>query len=106
MAYMDPATLAYYTENATDVVRRYESVISPVEQYFATAFTPGARVLDVGCGSGRDAARLLKSGYEAYGIEPVAALRRAATAAHPELAGRIGEGGFVMTHRFLHRSSC
>jgi len=97
MAYMDPATLAYYTENATDVVRRYESVISPVEQYFATAFTPGARILDVGCGSGRDAARLLKSGYDAYGIEPVAALRRASTAAHPELAGRIGEGGLPLT---------
>jgi 2-polyprenyl-3-methyl-5-hydroxy-6-metoxy-1,4-benzoquinol methylase len=65
MTHMDPKTLAYYTENATEISRRYESVVSPVERYFALAFTPGARVLDVGCGSGRDAARLLNSGYDA-----------------------------------------
>lgn len=93
MMRMDPKTLAYYTENATEIARRYESVVSPVERYFVLAFTPGARVLDVGCGSGRDAARLLDSGYDAYGIEPVEALRHAAIADHPELAGRIGEGG-------------
>lgn len=97
MTRMDPKTLAYYTENATEIARRYESVVSPVERYFALAFAPGARVLDVGCGSGRDAARLLDSGYDAYGIEPVEALRHAATAAHPELTGRIGEGGLPRT---------
>lgn len=97
MTCMDPKTLAYYTENATEIARRYESVVSPVEPYFAFAFTPGARVLDVGCGSGRDAARLLGSGYDAYGIEPVEALRHAAMAVHPELAGRIDEGGLPGT---------
>lgn len=97
MTRMDPKTLAYYTENATEIARRYESVDSPVERYFALAFTPAARVLDVGCGSGRDAARLLGSGYDAYGIEPVEALRHAAMAAHPELVGRIGEGGLPRT---------
>ncbi len=94
---MDPKTLAHYTENATEIARRYESVVSPVERYFALAFTHGARVLDVGCGSGRDAARLLNSGYDAYGIEPVEALRHAAMAAHPELAGRISEGALPRT---------
>lgn len=97
MGSMDPRTLAFYTEHATEVARRYESVDSPVERYFAQAFTTGARVLDVGCGSGRDAARLLASGYDAYGIEPVEALRQAAVAAHPELAGRIAEGGLPRT---------
>ncbi len=97
MGSMDPRTLAFYTDHAADIARRYESVVSPVERYFAQAFTPGARVLDVGCGSGRDAARLLASGYDAYGIEPVEALRQAAVAVHPELAGRIGEGGLPRT---------
>ena len=97
MTHMDPKTLAYYTENATEISRRYESVASPVERYFALAFTPGARVLDVGCGSGRDVARLLGGGYDAYGIDPVEALRHAAIAAHPELAGRICEGGLPRT---------
>lgn len=97
MGSMDPQTLAFYTGHAAEIARRYESVASPVERYFAQAFTPGARVLDVGCGSGRDAARLLASGYDAYGIEPVEALRLAAVAVHPELAGRIGEGGLPRT---------
>lgn len=97
MMRVDPKTLAYYTENATEIARRYESVVSPVERYFAMAFTPGARVLDVGCGSGRDAARLLNCGYDAYGIEPVEGLRHAATAVHPELVGRISEGGLPRT---------
>lgn len=97
MQRMDPKTLAYYTENATEIARRYESVVSPVERYFALAFTPGARVLDVGCGSGRDTACLLNNGYDAYGIEPVEALRHAAMAAHPELAGRLSEGGLPHT---------
>ena len=35
MMRMDRKTLAYYSENATEVVRRYESVVSPVERYFA-----------------------------------------------------------------------
>ena len=35
--------------------------------------------------------------YDAYGIEPVEALRQAAMAAHPELAGRLGEGGLPRT---------
>lgn len=97
MGSMDPKTLAFYTEHANEIAQRYESVVSPVERYFAQAFTPGARVLDVGCGSGRDAARLLASGYDAFGIEPVEALRLAAVTVHPELAERIGEGGLPRT---------
>lgn len=94
---MDSKTLAFYADNAADIARRYESVASPVERYFDTAFTLGARVLDVGCGSGRDAARLLARGYDAYGIEPVGALREAAVAAHPQLTGRIREGALPRT---------
>lgn len=97
MGSMDPKTLAFYANNAGDIAQRYESVASPVERYFAAAFTPGARVLDIGCGSGRDLARLLDCGFEAYGIEPVQALREAAVAAHPELSGRIIDGALPQT---------
>lgn len=97
MGCMDLKTLAFYTNNAADIAQRYESVASPVECYFSAAFMPGSRVLDIGCGSGRDAARLLANGFDAYGIEPVAALREAAMAAHPELAGRIDAGALPHT---------
>ena len=56
------------------------------------AFLPGSRVLDVGCGSGRDVKALLKQGYDAHGVEPVAAMREMAITHSPELSTRIQTG--------------
>lgn len=94
---MDPQTISFYEVQAASVAARYEAVGSPVERYFSMAFPPGARVLDVGCGSGRDAARLLDCGFDAFGIEPSAGLRSAAVAAHPGLVGRIAQGALPDT---------
>ena len=94
---MDSQTAGYYESNAAEIARRYEAVESPIERYFAAYFLPGARVLDIGCGSGRDLSRLVANGYEGYGIEPADSLRAAALVAHPELAGRIERGGLPAT---------
>ena len=40
---MDPRTLDFYDSQAHDVAARYESIASPVEQYFSTAFPDFAR---------------------------------------------------------------
>lgn len=97
MRRLDSKTLAYYTANPRDIARRHESVVGPVERYFALAFTLGTQFFDLVCGSGRDAARLKNSGDVAYGIEPVEALRHAPMAVHPELAGCISKGGLPRT---------
>ena len=89
---MDLPTLDYYGTHAAELADRYDSVDSPVARYFAVAFAAGARVLDVGAGSGRDLAALLAAGFDAYGVEPSAGLRQAAMQRHPELAGRLTEG--------------
>jgi SAM-dependent methyltransferase len=89
---MDPQTIKFYESQAQSVASRYEAADSPVEAYFSIAFPPGSRVVYVGCGSGRDAARLLGHGYDAFGIEPSSGLRAAALASHPELSGRIVNG--------------
>ena len=86
---MDATTVQFYEENAADISRRYETVASPVERYFGAAFIAGSRVLDIGAGSGRDAARLLANGFDAYGVEPSQALRQASLLAHPELGNRL-----------------
>ena len=65
---MDVTTVQFYEENAADISRRYEAVSSPVERYFGAAFVSGSRVLDIGAGSGRDAARLLANGFDVYGV--------------------------------------
>jgi len=89
---MDDATAEFYARNAKDVVARYEAAASSIARYFGVAFAAGSRVLDVGAGSGRDLALLLRGGFEAFGVEPVDALRVEALDHHPELSGRLASG--------------
>ncbi len=89
---MDTRTADYYDTNAATLAAIYESTTSPIESFFPLAFVAKGRVLDVGAGSGRDLAALLKAGYDAFGVEPSNELRAAALTRHPQLAGRLVEG--------------
>ncbi|NBT76487.1 MAG: class I SAM-dependent methyltransferase [Betaproteobacteria bacterium] len=86
---MDPATIAFYSNNAKVVARRYESVRSPLSRQFGKVFSPGGRILDIGCGSGRDMAELSRQGYAAYGVDASEELVQLAQEIHPELSGRV-----------------
>ncbi len=86
---MDQSTIKYYTENAKAVAARYESVVSNLSESFAGAFKPASKILDVGCGSGRDLAALLSQGHDCYGIDGTAEFVQLAQELHPELEGRI-----------------
>jgi SAM-dependent methyltransferase len=89
---VDAQTASYYDLHAADIAARYESAPSPVERYYPLAFASGSRVLDVGAGSGRDLASLIRAGYEGFGVEPSQGLRQAAVSAHPELGERLASG--------------
>jgi len=67
---MDEATLEYYEKNAAVIAPGYEAASAGVSALFPFVFKPGQRVLDIGAGSGRDMARLLSLGIDAYGIDP------------------------------------
>jgi SAM-dependent methyltransferase len=82
---MDLPTLKYYEKHAPEIAERYGRVQKGVANYFNVAFPPGARVLDIGMGTGRDVAKLNALGWSAYGIEPSKALLDFALARHPEL---------------------
>ena len=77
-----------YVEAAGSMVDGYES-ISP-EALFApvAAFLPqaGESVVDIGAGTGRDAAWLGTRGCPVLAVEPVAAFREAGRALHPAVA--------------------
>ena len=88
---MDQATFEYYRDNVEDVFARYESAGAGTG-LLARVFSSGQRVLDIGCGSGRDMSRLSILGVDVYGLEPVEAFRGLACRAHPELEGRIFTG--------------
>jgi SAM-dependent methyltransferase len=86
---MDKETIAYYRQSADLVADRYESIVNGMAPCFEQAFAAGSRVLDVGCGSGRDMAHLLRMGRDAYGLDATPELVERAQQLHPELRGRI-----------------
>lgn len=92
---MDPRTLSYYERHAAELAERDERRASSspgISRYFALAFPPGARVLDVGAGTGRDAALLARAGYDVRAIEPSQSLREVALQRHAELRERLLPG--------------
>lgn len=86
---MDPRTFEYYRGDAEARADFWERAPGPLENLFPHLFRTGQAVLDVGCGSGRDCATLLRLGIDARGIDPVPELCSVAIERHPELAGRI-----------------
>jgi SAM-dependent methyltransferase len=81
-----PGVAAFYDGWARDGQEADRSAIS---RHFEAAFAAGARVLDVGCGTGRDVVALLDLGFDAFGVEPHDAMRARALARDPRLAARV-----------------
>src|SRR5215468_6691766 len=86
---MDDATSGFYDRHATDIAAGCEASRSAMSAFFAEALPAGGRVLDVGAGSGRDVAELLRQGFDAYGLEPNATLRELAARRHPGIEARL-----------------
>jgi SAM-dependent methyltransferase len=90
---MDQNTVNYYSMNATQVADRYEAVVSSLSEHFFVSYKPNSKLLDIGCGSGRDLAVLHKLGHQCYGIDPTPEFVEIAQLVHPELSNRIAHGG-------------
>ncbi|MFM8618907.1 MAG: class I SAM-dependent methyltransferase [Opitutaceae bacterium] len=87
---MDERTIAFYDRQAAATASRHRSLdTASWRPRFLDAFPRGGRVLDAGCGCGRDLALLLELGFDACGTEPSAGMRAEAERAYPALAGRI-----------------
>lgn len=99
---MDQKTIAAYDERAAEIARQYRKVPGGISELFPIAFPqPGWRILDLGCGSGRDLDRLMAVGHDAIGWEPSAGLRLEAQLAYPRLQGRIYDLGLPLGRHFL-----
>jgi SAM-dependent methyltransferase len=79
----------WYDAHARSMAQQYEA-IRPEELYgWVTGLLPigqssAAVALDVGAGSGRDAAWLASKGFDVVAVEPAAAMRSEAQERHPE----------------------
>jgi SAM-dependent methyltransferase len=77
--------ILHYEQNATQLVTQYESLT--FEQVHGELLdllpAPGATILDIGAGSGRDAAWFVSHGYDVVAVEPSDAMRTRARALHP-----------------------
>jgi SAM-dependent methyltransferase/SOS-response transcriptional repressor LexA len=67
---MDPQTASYYAKHAKALAGSYSRADTEYFERIDEAFRDCHRILDVGCGTGRDCLHLLQLGKDAYGAEP------------------------------------
>jgi SAM-dependent methyltransferase len=74
-----------YAEEAEDLFKRYESISGPETHKAVLHLIPTAEshVLDVGAGTGRDAAWFASMGHRVTAVEPTEAMRLPAMKLHP-----------------------
>jgi SAM-dependent methyltransferase len=90
-------TVAYYDQHAAEFCRRTQQVdMSALYAPFLACLRPGARILDAGCGSGRDSAALLALGYDVVSMDASSEMVAATTAltGRPAFRLRFDEIGF------------
>lgn len=75
----------HYAEEAADLLERYEAMSFAHVHRAVIHLIPAAacRVLDIGAGTGRDAAGFAAMGHSVLAVEPTDALRSGAMALHP-----------------------
>jgi len=74
-----------YADEAEDLFKRYEGIPAADAHRAVLHLIPAApgRVLDIGSGTGRDAAWFASMGHRVVAVEPTDAMRRPAMALHP-----------------------
>lgn len=63
-------TLTYYNQNAQAFISHTQTInFQDTQERFLSHLRPGSRILDFGCGSGRDTRYFLQQGYSADAID-------------------------------------
>jgi SAM-dependent methyltransferase len=66
---MDAQTAAFYARNAARLTSEYAGVPPEYHDLLLSAFGKERKILDVGCGTGRDLSILLRKGKDVYGAD-------------------------------------
>lgn len=80
MAGQDEQTLRFYETSAPGYTASGPDAVSPQLPAFLDLLAPGSRVLELGCGGGRDAQALLAAGHDVDPTDGAAAMAQVAQA--------------------------
>lgn len=83
-------TLSYYENNAKHLSQRYESAkVDNIHSLLLNTFPPKSHLLEIGCGSGRDASFMYKNDYDVLAIDGSSEMIAEAERCHSELTDRL-----------------
>jgi 2-polyprenyl-3-methyl-5-hydroxy-6-metoxy-1,4-benzoquinol methylase len=82
---MEQCVIDGYVENSSFLIQSFEAISSPDLLRHVLSFIPSSNcsVLEIGAGTGRDAAWLASKGFNVSAVEPVAEFREAGKLLHP-----------------------
>lgn len=64
-------------------------MVSSLSESFGWAFKPKSKIVDIGCGSGRDLALLASQGHDCFGVDATPEFVDLSQSLHPELQGKV-----------------
>ena len=83
-------TIAFYDENAADFCDKHDAIrLDPFHKEVRANLPVGSKIIEIGCGSGRDAARSLADGYDIIALDGSKGLLAEIPKRHPELKDRL-----------------
>ncbi len=83
-------TVEYYDLHAADFCDKHDAIrLDPFHKEIRTCLPKGSKLLEIGCGSGRDAARALADGYDVIALDGSKGLLAEIPKRHPELKNRL-----------------
>ena len=83
-------TLSYYENNAKHLSQRYESAkVENIHSLLLNTFPSKSYLLEIGCGSGRDASFMHQNGYDVLAIDGSREMIAEAKLCHPELLDKM-----------------
>ncbi len=91
--YADDRTSNYYSSKADALANKYSKADDLFSKLFVKYLSKGSRILDIGCGTGRDLANLNRSGFTIRGADSSEDMISVAVNKYPELNGKISLSG-------------
>jgi cyclopropane fatty-acyl-phospholipid synthase-like methyltransferase len=87
---MNNLTTKFYNENAVSLTKKYESAdVQELQNFLTKEFSGKKKLLELGCGSGRDCAYMLSQNHDILGIDASKQLINEAIKQHPELTNKL-----------------